>query len=90
MNIARDIPRETLKNKVDRVIYDRDLLRTIMGLELGIGAILFYVGLMVLMVIGTLGAGLAYIVLGFAIAAAGSIPYFKPEWVERWGFPDPI
>jgi hypothetical protein len=83
-------PREALRLRVDRVLFDRELLRTIMGIEVAIGGILFYVGLLILMVIGKLGAGLAIVALGCVVAFLGAMPGLMPEWLERLGFPNPL
>jgi hypothetical protein len=83
-------PREPLRLRVDRVIFDRDLLRTIMGVEVAIGCVVFYLGLMILMVIGKLGGGLACVALGALVAFIGAMPALMPEWLDRLGFPNPL
>jgi hypothetical protein len=83
-------PREPLRLRVDRVLFDRDLLHAIMGIEVAFGGILFYVGLMILMVIGKLGGGLAMIALGCLVAFIGAMPALMPEWLDRLGFPNPL
>ena len=83
-------PREPLRLRVDRVFFDRELLRTIMGIEVAIGGIVFYLGLMLLMVVGKLGGGLAAVTLGAFVAFVGAMPALMPEWLDRMGFPNPL
>ena len=83
-------PSIPLRDRVDRVLFDRDLLRAIMGVEVAIGVVVFYFGLMILMVIGKLGSGLACVALGSIVAFIGAMPALMPEWLERLGFANPL
>jgi hypothetical protein len=89
MDTYRFKDQRTLKDKVDEVWFDRDLCRALMGIEIAIGGLLFYSGLIILMAIGSLAAGLGMIVLGMIIALIGSVPIFKPELPHRLGLGSP-
>ncbi|MBA2480865.1 MAG: hypothetical protein H0V44_09395 [Planctomycetes bacterium] len=89
METYRFKDQQTLKEKVDKVWFDRDLCRALMGIEIGIGGLLFYVGLIILMAVGAMGAGLGMIALGMVIALIGSVPIFKPDLPRRLGLGSP-
>jgi hypothetical protein len=82
--------REPLHHKADRVVHDRDLLSLIMGLEIAIGGLVTYIGLMLILAVHKPGGGIACLVLGGLIAFAGLAPVLTPGWLKRMKVPDPF